>query len=157
MNTDLPDNDTDRAARPATTPSPTFNAFAAVVSGVLVMGVGGAVVGCVMEGFDPGVGTLVGLGVGALLGLVAGRRVALSESVLGGMLAGAVLPVAVVLLGALRSGRLFDASPDELVAPQALLVFGGLAVAGAVAGSLLVLVRKMIVRLACGSPNRDTV
>src|SRR5439155_18148727 len=113
-------------------PSPGFNTFAALVSGVLVMGLGGGVIGFVLDRFDRGVGTLVGLGVGALLGLVGGRRIAAAESVLGGMLAGALLPVALILLDALRSGRLFDNGPEELVSPSALMVFGGLAVVGAV-------------------------
>jgi hypothetical protein len=155
MATDVRGNETDRGNRPAAGPSPWTNTFAALVSGVLVMGLGGGVIGLFLDGFAPGVGTLVGLGVGAVAGLVAGRRIAAAESVLGGMLIGAVLPVAMLLLDAVRSGRLFDNDPAELVSPGALMVLGGLAVVGAVAGSLLVLVRKLIVRLAGGSPNHD--
>jgi hypothetical protein len=146
-----------RAVGPAA-PSSTVQMFAGLISGVLVLGVGGALVGAVMAAtMDGKMETLVALGggVGAFIGLLLGRRLAYVEKIWVGALTGAVLPLLLILLGALRSGRLFDAQPEDFADPKALMVLIGAPVVGGLLGASLIGLKKLLVRLFAGGGRSE--
>ncbi len=128
-----------------TEPSRGVQVFASVVSGLLV----GLLLG-LLGGFLLSEGhyevALIGAGAGVVIGGLFLRRIAMSDSVLGGAAVGAFLPIGLMLIGALRSGRLFEASAEDFISLQALMVMGGALVGGATMGALLVLIRKGIAR-----------
>jgi hypothetical protein len=121
---------------------------AAVLSGVIVMGLGGLITGGVLGG-GASTGFVIGLGVGVVAGLLVGRVIARFENVIAGALVCGILPLALCLKDAVRRGRLnlkdFN-QPGSLVAVAC--IFG----AGAVLGGLLVGVKKLIVRLSRRDP-----
>jgi hypothetical protein len=123
--------------------------LACCLSGVLVCATIGLIVGRFLTNSWEDVPVIIGVLGGGLFGLVAGRRIAACETIVGGMAFGAFLPIGLILLGALRSGRMPD--PGELLKePRALVVIGGILGGGAVIGGLLVAVRRLLVRLLAG-------
>jgi hypothetical protein len=122
--------------------------FACCLSGALVGALAGGL-GAALLSVKPE-GVLACLVGGAVLGALVLRRIAASETILGGAIVGAILPFGLILLGALRSGRIFEAgsdlgSPLLLIGAVVLLIVGGLL------GAALVAVRKLIVWLFCGA------
>jgi hypothetical protein len=150
----IPNDPSDIADRPASgrEPSPGAQTAACFLSGAIVGGVAGALVGLLAGGAAEGVA--LGGVIGVILGLIAGRRIAACPSVLGGAAFGAFLPLGLLLIHLLRSGRITEVKPEDLASPPFLIVLGVACGSGAVLGAALVGLRKLFARLFTGGPSR---
>jgi hypothetical protein len=119
----------------------------------------GLVVGRLAAGTWTGERVVVGLAVGAVAGLVFGRKVASIPTVLRGLAFGAFLPFGLCLLDGLRRGRFNDLGrvAKDLQTPQALVVIGLFLGVGGGIGGLLVGTRKLIERMLVGKGAGEDV
>jgi hypothetical protein len=117
---------------------------AALLAGILVMGLGGLIAGAVISG-GAGEGIGIGAAAGVGLGLLIGRVIAGCQHVMTGALVTGVLPIFLCLRDAFRRGRF---QLKDFLAPEGLAVMAGIFAAGAVLGGLLVGTRKLIVRFS---------
>jgi hypothetical protein len=127
--------------------SPALESFAAALAGIVVMSVSGTILGRLAADSWHDQKVLFGALIGAVLGLIAGRKIAQCRTVLSGALTCAVIPFALCLLDAIRSGRIKHLRPQEFQEPRFWLIAAGIFGGGALLGGLLVATRKMLVRL----------
>jgi hypothetical protein len=115
-----------------------------VLSGLFVGLTAGLVGGWLLSKPGQTESIIVGPIAGAVIGALVLRRIAALESMLAGTALGAFLPIGLILIDGIRSGRLLNAKPEDFTDPQALYVMGGMVLAGATLGTLLVAIRKAI-------------
>ncbi|MBI4613291.1 MAG: hypothetical protein HY720_06740 [Planctomycetes bacterium] len=118
--------------------------WACAVSGLLVGIVAGAGIAVLVTGSPQGPETLFGIGLGAFLGLLFGRKIAAMDTIPGGIVTGAFLPIGLCLLDGIRSGKLARVSANELADPRTLTALGTTLAIGGTIGGLLVGLRKLI-------------
>ena len=123
--------------------------LACCLSGVLVGAIAGLIIGRLCATSWEGEQVIVGGLAGFFFGLVFGRKIAACGTILEGAIFGALLPVGLCLLHALRRGVVPD--PRDLVKePMVLLGIGMILLTGGAIGGSLVAVRKLLGLLLAG-------
>jgi hypothetical protein len=123
-------------------PTAAQESLAAYLAGAFWFAVGGIVIGGRISGGQP-----IGLGIGALAGIVVGlwigSKIARFESMIGAGVVCGLIPIFLCLKDAFRRGRL---RLDELATPGFLVPFGIIFGSGFLVGALLVGTKKLILR-----------
>jgi hypothetical protein len=127
--------------------------LACCLSGLMVGTVAGLIGGRLAASSWGGEQVVVGVLAGGFIGLVAGRKIAGFETVLGGATFGAFLPFGLCVLDGIRNGRFKDLGrvAKETQEPQFLLVAALFVGVGGTLGASLVAGRKLIARVLGGS------
>jgi hypothetical protein len=127
-------------------PSIEPSALAGCLSGLIVGAAGGTALGLMSAGGVLNEKVGFGAALGAVLGAIILRKIAECRTVIGGAVFGMFVPVALVLMHAVRSGRIGEIGTgmnDPMFLKAAAIGLGG----GALIGGLLVAVRKGIERI----------
>lgn len=135
----------------------TLNGSSAVMAAVLVMAPLGAAIGFYQDGFVAGGVTTLGAGVGFVFALLFGRKLAGLDTIGEGAIITGLIPIGLMLLHAIRSGRITEIRAKDFQEPMFWYVFGGAFVAGAILGGTLVAVKQIIVMLRTPSPEHEEV
>jgi hypothetical protein len=125
------------------------------LAAALVLGTIGLVAGIALGGEQDRL-MLAGLGLagGAIFGAIILWQIALLDKVWNGAVVGGLLPIGMILLSALRRGRL-DGFFEAFGHAQFYLVMGSVFAGGALLGSILVLTRKWLYGLRVPKNRED--
>lgn len=135
----------------------TLNGSASLMAAVLVLTPIGAAIGFYNDGFEASGLTALGAGVGCVVALLFGRKLAALDTVAEGAILTGLLPIGMILIGAIRSGRIMEAKLSDFEDIRFWCFFGGAFIAGAILGGTLVAVKKLIVTLRTPHPETAEV